>query len=562
MRKLRLKAKIDSSQADDKDPETQIVFASPPWTIGLPSKEYYEDNKTLKSYEEVIEIVLPHFMNDSDKQSARTDGDGTTRLMVDLAASVVEFEQRLARASPPQEDLNDITKSYNKMKLSETKKALPQLSLDHVIRELAPKDYAPEQIIVASPSYLEAVAHILDKTPKSVVQAYLVWKTVQSYSSRIEDDALKPLERFNNQLQGKEPDAKPERWRRCISAADNDLGWILSKFFVDKAFSPESKRFGDRIISDIKNSFVSFLKEASWMTDDNRERAMTKVHAIDQKIGYPTSNPDIMDPKALKKYYKAVEISNDTFFENALHVAEFEIHEQWSKLGKPTRHDEWGMTVPTVNAYYNPAGNEIVFPAGIMQRPVFYDPTVPQYLSYGAFGAVSGHELSHAFDNTGSQYDETGKYNDWWSNETRKAFNEKTTCFVDQYSKYSVTGPDDKEIHVNGQLTLGENVADAGGIHAAFSAWKKREEENPSKLLPGLHDFTKEQLFFVNYANWWCGKSTKETAVRRIYVDPHAPKWARILVRLSELDSFLSVSLLTLPPLGDYGQLSRFPKGV
>ena len=479
----------------------------------------------------MIAAVLPHFVEEPSNHTLWKHQLGkTAKTVSDLAAGIVKFESSLAKATPPEEDLNDITKSYNKMTISKVKKALPQLPLGEVISELAPKGAMPDDIIVASPDYLRAVSTLLDTTSEAVVQAFLIWKTVQNCAYRVEDDALKPLKRFNNRIRGQEPDAAPERWRRCISDADGNLGWILSKFFVDKAFSPESKKFGDQIVSDIKGSFVDFLKKASWMTGDNRDRAITKVHAIDQKIGYPTSNPDILDPSALKKYYQTLKINNNTFFDNAVHANLFATKEQWSKLGKPTRHDEWGMTVPTVNAYYNPAGNEIVFPAGIMQSPVFYDPSVPQYLSYGAFGAVSGHELSHAFDNSGSQYDESGKFVDWWSNETRKAFEKKTQCFVKQYSRYSITGPDGKEIHVNGQLTLGENVADAGGIHAAFNAWKKRDAENPGKLLPGLEHFSKEQLFFLNYANWWCGKSTKEAAVQRIYTDPHAPKWARISV--------------------------------
>ena len=322
------------------------------------------------------------------------------------------------------------------------------------------------------------------------------------------------------------------------------------------AFSPSAKKFGDQIVTDIKDSFDTILKDAEWMTEEVRAKSVAKVcshksaepfavraadfvqvHAIDQKIGYPTSNPDILDPSALQKYYKSVSIFNSTFFDNRVNAAEFAVSQEWSKLGRPTRHDEWGMTAPTVNAYYNPAGNEIVFPAGIMQQPVFYDPSVPKYLSYGAFGAVSGHELSHAFDNTGSQYDETGKYANWWDNDTRAAFEEKTDCFVKQYSDFSIQGPDGS-VHVNGRLTLGENVADAGGLHAAYIAWQKREGDKKSESLPGLEKFSNEQLFFINYANWWCGKITKQAALERIYLDPHAPTWARIIGTMANSAEF------------------------
>lgn len=180
---------------------------------------------------------------------------------------------------------------------------------------------------------------------------------------------------------------------------------------------------------------------------------------------------------------------------------------------------------------------EIVFPAGIMQRPVF-DVEAPEYMSYGAFGSVAGHELSHAFDSTGRHYDQIGNYTDWWSKSTVEAFKEKAECFVSQYGNYTVPGPDDKPLHVNGRLTLGENIADAGGLSASFQAWKRRAAEKPNKDLPGLEHFTHDQLFFVTYSNWWCGKSRKDTAINRIYTDPHAPKWARILGTMANSREF------------------------
>lgn len=247
-----------------------------------------------------------------------------------------------------------------------------------------------------------------------------------------------------------------------------------------------------------------------------------------------------MDPENLHSYYQSVQVSDSAYFKNSLNMRRFDIAREWSSLGKPVDRNEWGMTVPTVNAYYNPPGNEIVFPAGIMQFPVF-DVAVPQYLSYGAFGAVSGHELSHAFDSTGRHYDQNGNYTDWWTPSTVAAFKERAQCFIDQYGNYSIPGPDDKPLYVNGKLTLGENIADAGGLSASFAAWKKRQGESNEKNqnLPGLSEhFSQDQLFFVSYANWWCGKTTKETAINRLYTDPHAPKWARVLGTMANSREF------------------------
>ena len=248
-------------------------------------------------------------------------------------------------------------------------------------------------------------------------------------------------------------------------------------------------------------------------------------------------SPNIMNPPSLQDFYRSVNITPTSYFKNTLSMDRLQVAREWSSLGKPVDRDQWDMTVPTVNAYYNPPGNEIVFPAGIMQFPVF-DVEVPQYLSYGAFGSVSGHELSHAFDSTGRHYDQNGNYTDWWTESTVKGFKKRADCFVDQYAQYEVPGPDGKPLHVNGKLTLGENIADAGGVSAAFAAWKKRQAEKPNEDLPGLSHFSQDQLFFVSYANWWCGKSRKETAINRIYTDPHAPKWARILGTMANSKDF------------------------
>jgi len=453
------------------------------------------------------------------------------------AHEVVNFEKSLAAISPDAEDQDDVTEYYNPMSLDEANQLIPQLQLSKVLAGLTPSDYKPDRLIIASPDYMTTLKDLLASTSKEALQTYFLWKVIQSFASEIESDAVKPYQRFINELQGRDPESTPERWRVCVSHVDNGLGWILSRFFVEKAFSAKAKKVGDQIVSDIKDMFIEKLKVTKWMDNEVIDLAIDKVHKIVQKIGYPTTSPDITNPADLQDYYHSVEISTSTFFANAISMSEFEVQREWKTLGKPVDHNEWGMTVPTVNAYYNPPGNEIVFPAGIMQFPVF-DVEVPEYLSYGAFGSVSGHELSHAFDSTGRHYDQNGNYTDWWTNGTVAGFEERADCFVDQYHNYTVAGPDNKPLHVNGRLTLGENIADAGGVSAAFAAWKVRRAEKPNQDLPGLEHFTQEQLFFVNYGNWWCGKSRKETAISRIYSDPHAPKFARILGTMANSRDF------------------------
>lgn len=307
------------------------------------------------------------------------------------------------------------------------------------------------------------------------------------------------------------------------------LAWILSRFFVEAAFSKEAKDLGDQIIHDIKDEFIVKLKNSEWMTKKVRQLAIDKVNLIRQKIGYPTKSPDVTNAGELQKYYGKVKVSADAFFENRLSSTTNDVKREWAQIDKPVDKDEWGMSAPTVNAYYNPPGNEIVFPAGIMQAPVFYDPSVPKYLSYGAFGAVAGHELSHAFDSSGRNYDQNGNYTDWWDKSTIEAFRTKTDCFVNQYSNYSIPTKDGP-LYVNGKLTLGENIADAGGLTAAFQSWRLRDNEKADLRLPGLDHFTKEQVFFLAYGLTWCGKMREETAVTRVYTDPHSPNQYRIKV--------------------------------
>lgn len=553
--------------ADDKDPDSNVVSLSPPYSFGLPSKQYYNRTELVTSYKETIATVLEALIKEANRSALATASDETDVLSVfrspdsfdtvntKTVDELVKFEATMAGIAPDPEDLSDITKVYNPRTLDEADAYNPAISVKAIVKQLS-DGHKPSKVIVASPEYLEALSDILAIQKRGVIQAYLVWKLVQSYSSAVESDAVEALRRFNNKLQGKAPDVKPERWRTCIGVVDSDLPWILSRFFVERAFSKEAKDLGDQIIHDIKDQFIVKLRHSEWMTKTVQELAIDKVNIIRQKIGYPTKSPDITDAGELQKYYSNVSVSADAFFLNRLSSTKNDVRAEWAQLGKPVDKNEWGMSAPTVNAYYNPPGNEIVFPAGIMQSPVFYDPSVPKYLSYGAFGAVAGHELSHAFDSTGRNYDQNGNYTDWWDNSTIKAFKKKTDCFVEQYHNYTIP-TQDGPLPVNGKLTLGENIADAGGLTAAFQSWRKRDEEKADLVLPGLEHFTKEQVFFLAYGLTWCGKTREEEAVRRIYTDPHSPNSFRIYVSCAPFD--FGRVIIANAALGNDVKLARVP---
>ncbi|OJD16659.1 hypothetical protein AJ78_03211 [Emergomyces pasteurianus Ep9510] len=491
--------------ADQTNPDTVIVYLSFSTPIGLPSPDRYNDTKIMAQYSEVVEQVLGYF-----------GGSG--------AASVVDFEKKLAEVHAPGRS------SVEKYSLTDAQALLPQINLRRIISTEAPEGYEAEQIMVSGVEAIRGLSELLAKTPTPVLLSFLKWKVIQGYSGEIEDPKIMPYRRFTNILNGLDPDSFEERWEKCIPAMNTDLGWILSKVFIEKAFSEEAKMFGDQIISDIKAVFVENLKDTAWISEEVRNVAIKKVGNIVQKIGYSTESPDVRDAEDLKQWYNGLNVSN-AFLDNRVNAQQFLTKRKWAKLGKPTDRAEWGMTMSTVNAYYNAPGNEIVFPAGIMQNPIFFNPSVPQYLTYGAFGAVGGHELTHAFDTTGRHFDESGNKTDWWDDKTENEFVDRANCFIDQYSNFTVTGPDGKVLHVRGKETVGEDIADAGGLKAAYDAWKKREAGSPSKLLPGLDNYTKEQLFFLSFGTVWCDKTTPERAANLIETDEHSPKFARILVR-------------------------------
>ncbi|KAF8421477.1 peptidase family M13 [Tirmania nivea] len=511
--------------ADDRDPDSQVLSLQGPRRIGLRSKEEYKDDKVVAKYTFTISAMF--------KIIAQKEGLDASEA---LSEGVVALEKKLSQISMDEEDANDPLHYYNPHTLAEVKAFSPVIDVEAIIKRFSP-NYIPSRLIVTSPEYIEKVNVIIQDTPRDVVQAYFIWKLVYGLSSKVDQASVTPIVELKDMLQGTK--AQPERWRTCVRTMDQDLGWILGRFFIEKAFSEEAKTFGDRIIYDIKYQFSETLGKLDWFDSEAAKLAIQKVENIVQKIGYPDQSPNITSPASLHEYYAGVTISADTFFENALSVTKTFNRKAWEKLSEPTDRAEWDMTPPTVNAYYNPPGNEIVFPAGIMQFPIF-SLDVPEYISYGAFAAVAGHELSHAFDSTGRHYDINGNLTDWWPQATVDEFEKRAQCFVEQYSEFAIEAPSGEKIHVNGKLTLGENIADAGGLNAAFSAWKKRDAQNPSPELPGLQGrLTKEQLFFVSYARTWCSKIRKEAAVDRVRTDPHSPAWVRVLGTTANALAFL-----------------------
>ncbi|KAK9365862.1 hypothetical protein V1509DRAFT_655158 [Lipomyces kononenkoae] len=522
-----------SVEADDMNPDYTALKLYQPLN-GLPSKDYYSMPAVVDNYVMAIKQVLANVLVDVNSSLSTAEADARYE---QLAKDVVDFETKLANIGLDLEDLYDGSKTYHPYSLTALQEIFDGIDFVYFIHSITGSSGLPYQVIVSYPQFLVDLNTVVASASRETLQTYFLWKAIEVLATHLSESVAQPVTEFRNKLRGIDVSVRPERWKTCVNEVDSLTGWILGKYYVDETFSPDAKSMGEDIINGIKEAFVDKLIRLPWMDFRTKRVAIDKVYNIVQKIGYPDHSPDVKSAENLSEYYKNLSVSSTTYFENYVSARKQAATEEWQSLGKRTDRAAWDMTPATVNAYYNPPLGEIVFPAGILQPPVFSE-SQPSYMNYGAFGAVAGHELSHAFDNQGREYDEYGVLHDWWTPATAREFDSRAQCFVDQYSEYTVVDDYGNVLHVNGKLTEGENIADNGGIAAAFNAWKKREAISPSPLLPGLN-LTKEQLFFVNYGRWWCGKIRPGTAAQRIYTDPHSPSFVRVLAVAEDSQDFI-----------------------
>ena len=350
-------------------------------------------------------------------------------------------------------------------------------------------------------------------------KAYFYWHLAHANAAYLPADFVNAdFDFYGKTLQGAKQIAP--RWKRCVNSTDNDLGEALGQAYVEQAFSAEAKRRALTMVHEIENAMQSEIESLPWMTAPTKQHAIEKLHAVTNKIGYPDSWRD----------YSALRISRDDELGNVIRAREFEFQRQLRKIGKPVDRDEWAMTPPTVNAYYDDQLNDINFPAGTLQPPLF-DPHADDAANYGDIGGTIGHELTHAFDDEGRKFDAVGNLRDWWTPEDAKQFEKRASCVAGQYSHY--TAVDD--IKVNGQLTLGENVADLGGLMIAYMAW---HDASKGKKLESIDGLTPEQRFFVSYGQSWCTDTRPQTARVEATADTHSPERYRVNGIVSNLPEF------------------------
>ncbi len=493
--------------ADYKDPDLNVLHLSQ-GGLGLPDRDYYlredpEADKLRELYAEHVATML------------RLAGDDNP---APDAAAVLAFETELAKVSTPRDQLRDPDKRYNRMTRAELDKLTPALSWKGFFDGLGTPDVS--HLNVSPTEYFKGVDAVVAKTDLETMKAYMRWHVVNAAAAHLPRAFVEANFAFYGQaLNGQQ--ALAQRWKRCVQMADGALGDALGKLFVERVFGGDSKTIASSMIKQVEDAFAAGLPSLSWMDDATRKRALDKMHAVVNKIGYPDE----------WKKYDAVQIGAE-HFANIAAASEHEIRRQLDEIGKPVDPAEWHMTPATVNAYYNPSNNEMVFPAGILQRP-FFDAAYPMPMNFGGIGMVMGHELTHGFDDQGRKYDGEGRLVQWWDDEVVGAFEGRAECVENLYSSYEVQ----PGVHLNGKLTLGENIADLGGIKESFRAYQMWAETNPAQQT-AVEGLTDEQLFFVSFGQIWCTKATQEAERVLALTDPHSHPRYRVNGPLSNMPEF------------------------
>ncbi|XP_064929777.1 endothelin-converting enzyme 2 isoform X4 [Columba livia] len=507
--------------ADSKSSNSNVIQVDQSGLF-LPSRDYYL-NKTAN--DRVLAAYLDYMVELGTLLGGTPE---PTRLQMQ---QVLDFETQLANITVPQAERRDDEKIYHKMSIAELQALAPAIDwLDYLSYALAPLELADtEPVVVYGDTYLQQVSDLINGTDRSILNNYLIWNLVQKTASSLDQRFETAQERLLETLYGTRKSCTP-RWQTCISNTDDTLGFALGSLFVKATFDRDSKSIAEEMISEIRAAFEVSLDQLDWMDEKTRQAAKEKADTIYDMIGFPDF---ILDNKELDDVYDGYEVSEDSFFQNMLNFYNFSAKVMADQLRKPPNRDQWSMTPQTVNAYYLPTKNGIVFPAGILQAP-FYARNHPKALNFGGIGVVMGHELTHAFDDQGREYDKEGNLRPWWQNSSLEAFKNRTACMTEQYGRYTV-----HHEKVNGRQTLGENIADNGGLKAAYNAYKSWLQKNgEEKRLPAL-GLTNHQLFFVGFAQVWCSVRTPESSHEGLVTDPHSPDKYRVIGTLSNSRDFV-----------------------
>ena len=494
----------------DQDPgdSTRYLVWLQQGGLGMPDRDYYlkDDEKSAQIRQEYVAHVTRTL--GSLGEDAERAGYG--------AATVLTLETRLARASMTRVDQRDPHRVYNRMTVDDLAKR-------------AAWDWAAYfeglgarsgDVNVRQPDFFAELARTLADTPLEQLRTYLRWHVVRSMASSLPAAFDQESFRFNSGVLQGVKEQRP-RWKRVLESMDTHIGEELGRLYVEKAFPPEAKKRVLELVEDLRSALAERIRSLEWMGETTKEQALRKLNAFAVKMGYPDKWRD----------HTPLEVERSSYAGNVLRANEWQMRRDLDKLGQPVDRTEWRMSPPTVNAYYNPLMNEIVFPAGILQPPFFFQ-DADDAVNYGAIGMVIGHEMSHGFDDSGSKYDADGNLKEWWQPEDRKAYEARTDLIMKQFEGYEPLAG----MRINGKLTLGENIGDLGGIKIAWAAFQRAlERRGRPEQIDG---FTAEQRFFLGFAQSWRGKQRDEALRLRLTIDPHSPGHYRVIGPLSNMPEF------------------------
>jgi putative endopeptidase len=468
--------------------------------IGLPERDYYfnTDEPTKKIREEYLKHLTKMFELMKDEPAIAEKN----------AQTVMKMETQLAKASFTNVENQDPQKTYNKVTVNELEKLAPNMDWKSYFKQIGYPGIA--EINIYQPGFLKELSNMMKTVPVDDWKTFLRWQLINSTAAYLSQDFVKQnFDFYYTTLSGQEK-IEP-RWKLVLDVTSYSLGEAIGQLYVSKHFPPIAKQKMTDLVMNLKKSLKQRIENLTWMGPETKLEAVAKLEKMGVKVGYPDKWRD----------YTGLMVSSQPYVLNILNSQHFEFAYNMDKIGKPVDPNEWGMTPQTVNAYYNPNRNEIVFPAGILQPP-FFNLDADDAVNYGAIGMVIGHEMTHGFDNQGRQYDKDGNLRDWWTKDDSKAFEEHTNMLIDQYNKYEVLD----SIFVNGKLTLGENIADLGGATVAYNAYKlSLQDKEAPKPIDG---FTNYQRFFLSYAQIWRTNMRDKELRKRVKTDEHSPAKVRI----------------------------------
>ena len=492
---------------DDKNVNQYIPHL---WQGGtsLPDRDYYlkTDARSKAIQAAYLSYIKDMFVLTGDDSVAANS----------KAHNIFNLEKALAIAQMSRVEMRDPQKTYNKFSLADLSKTTPDFNWASLLPQM--KVTKADSVLVNNPGFLKTADGLFQAVSLDTWKAYLQWAVIKNSAAYLSSAFVNRQFQFNQVLSGQKQITP--RWQRMSSMVDNNLGDLLGQLYVKQYFNDAAKQRMISLVKNIQATFRERINSVDWMTDSTKRQALGKLDAIVNKIAFPDK----------WERYPGVVVSSNNILENLRSIDEFEYTKMVNKMGKPVDKTEWDMTPPTINAYYNPSNNEIAFPAGILQFP-FFDFRADDAVNYGGIAAVIGHELTHGFDDEGRQYAADGNLKEWWTKEDEKKFNERADKVAAQYDAFTVND----SLHVNGRLTLGENLADLGGLNIAYQAFKNTPEGKSDKKVDG---FTPDQRFFLSWAQVWRANITPEYAAQGIVVDPHSPGMYRCNGPVSNIDAW------------------------